>query len=69
VSQCGLCHKQFESAIFFKAKKELWKLTYLTMQKYNLQKKNPLKETKNPSRYYNSRTNLKFPHKPKYIIF
>jgi hypothetical protein len=27
------------------AKKELWKLKYFTMQKYNLQK-NPLKETK-----------------------
>jgi uncharacterized metal-binding protein len=29
----------------FKAKEELWKLKYSTMQKYNLQK-NPLKETK-----------------------
>jgi hypothetical protein len=28
-----------------KAKEELWKLKYFTMQKYNLQK-NPLKETK-----------------------
>jgi hypothetical protein len=28
-----------------KAKEELWKFKYLTMQKYNLQK-NPLKETK-----------------------
>jgi hypothetical protein len=31
---------------YFKAKEELWKLKYFTMQKYNLQKKNPLKETK-----------------------
>jgi len=36
--------------------------------------KNPLKENQNPSRYYyyyyNSIiTNLKFQHKPKYIIF
>ncbi len=34
--------------------------------------KNPLKEKQNPSRYYyyNSIiTNLKFQHKPKYIIF
>jgi hypothetical protein len=39
-----------------------------TMPKYNLAK-NPLKETKNPSRYYyNSRTNLKFQHKPKYHL-
>jgi hypothetical protein len=30
---------------YLKAKKELWKLKYFTMQKYNLQK-NPLKETK-----------------------
>jgi hypothetical protein len=29
----------------FKAKEELWKLNYFTMQKYNLQK-NPLKGTK-----------------------
>jgi hypothetical protein len=28
-----------------KAKEQLWKLKYFTMQKYNLQK-NPLKETK-----------------------
>jgi hypothetical protein len=28
-----------------KAKKELWKFKYFTMQKYNIQK-NPLKETK-----------------------
>jgi hypothetical protein len=35
----------------------------------NLQK-NPLKETQNPSRYYNSITNLQVStHKPKYIIF
>jgi hypothetical protein len=28
----------------------------------------PLKETKNPSRYYNSITNLKFHDKPKYHL-
>ncbi len=41
------------------------------MQKnINLQK-NPLKETKNPSRYYNNSiiTNLKFQHKPKTSSF
>jgi hypothetical protein len=38
-----------------------------TMQKYNLQK-NHLKETQNPSRYYNSITNLKYQHKPKYHV-
>jgi hypothetical protein len=38
-------------------------------KKYNLQK-NPLKKrNQNPSRYYyNSRTNLKFEHKPKYHL-
>jgi hypothetical protein len=30
--------------------------------------KNPLKKTKNPSRYYNFMTNLKFQHKPKYHL-
>jgi len=30
---------------YLKAKEELWKFKYFTMQKYNLQK-NPLKETK-----------------------
>jgi len=49
---------------YLKAKEELWKLKYFTMQIYNLQEI-PLKETKNPSRYYNSITNLKFQHKPK----
>jgi hypothetical protein len=50
-----------------KAKEELWKLKYFTIQNYNLQK-NPLKETKNPSRYYNAITNLKFQYKPKYHL-
>ncbi len=40
---------------YLKAKEEeLCKLKYFTMQKYNLQKKNPLKETKIPSRYHNN---------------
>jgi hypothetical protein len=43
VCHCGL-------AIFMKKylkeKKELWKFQYFTMQKYNLKKTNPLKETK-----------------------
>jgi len=30
---------------YLKAKEQLWKLKYFTMQKYNLQK-NPLRETK-----------------------
>jgi len=41
-----------------------------TMQKIHLNlQKNPPKENQNPSRYYyNSVTNLKFQHKPKYHL-
>jgi hypothetical protein len=39
------------------------------MQKYNLQKILFKKEIQNPSRYYNSITNLKFQHKPKISCF
>jgi len=42
VSHCGLAIYIKE---YLKAKKELWKFQYFTMQKYNLQK-HPLKETK-----------------------
>jgi hypothetical protein len=35
VSQCGLA---IYNKKYFKAKEELWKLKYFTMQKYNLQK-------------------------------
>jgi hypothetical protein len=45
---------------------------YFNMQKnkYNIHKRNPSQTNQNPSRYYynNSITNLKFQHKPKYII-
>jgi hypothetical protein len=49
VSHCGLAI--YIKKKYLKAKEEeLWKLKYFTMQKYiNLQKKNPLNETKNPS--------------------
>jgi hypothetical protein len=47
-----------------KAKEELWKLKYFTIQIYNLSKKSS-KRNQNPSRYCNSVTNLKFQHKPK----
>jgi hypothetical protein len=36
-------------------------------KKYNLPKKSS-KRNQNPSRYYNSITNLKFRHKPKYDL-
>jgi hypothetical protein len=42
-----VCHTAalpFTLKKYLNAKKELWKLKYFTMQKYNLQK-NPLKET------------------------
>jgi hypothetical protein len=53
--------------VYLKAKEELWKLEYFTMQKYNLQK-NSSHRNQNPSRYHNSITNFKFQHKPKYQL-
>jgi hypothetical protein len=47
---------------YLKAKEELWKLKYFTMQ--NIIFKKSSKQIKNPSRYYNSITNLNFQHKP-----
>jgi hypothetical protein len=53
---------------YLKAKEELWKLKYSTMQKYKFSK-HPPKRNQNPSRYYyNSITNLKFQHKPKHHL-
>jgi hypothetical protein len=52
-----------------KAKEELWKLKYFTVQNFNLIFKKSSKRNQNPSRYYNSVTNLKFQHKPKYFCF
>jgi len=54
--------------MYLRAKEELWKLKYFTMQKYNLLQKNPLKETKILPTYYNSMTNIQFQYKPKYHI-
>jgi hypothetical protein len=58
--------------VFLRAKKNYENSNiYFTMQKYNLktllytQKK---KKPPNPSSYYNSITNLKFQHKPKYHL-
>jgi hypothetical protein len=55
---------------YLKAKEELWKSKYFTMQKYNLQKKKKKTSKRNqiPSRYHNSRTNLKLQHQPKYHL-
>jgi hypothetical protein len=43
---------------YLKAKEELWKSEYFTMQKYNLEKKSS-KGNQKTSRYHNSVTNLK----------
>jgi hypothetical protein len=65
VSHCGLA---IYIKRYLKAKEELWKLKYFILEKYNLQKKSS-KRNQNPSRYYyNSMTNLKFQHKPKYHL-
>jgi hypothetical protein len=66
VSHCGL---PIHIKKYLNAEEELWKFKYFTMQIiYNLQI-NPLKRNQNPSRYYyNSITNLKFQHKPKYHL-
>jgi hypothetical protein len=47
-----------------KAKEELWKLKYFTMQ--NIIFKQSSKRIQNPSKYFDSVTNLKFQHEPKY---
>jgi hypothetical protein len=70
----GVCQSHCGVAIYIKkhlkAKEELWKLKYFTMQRYNLQKKSSTRNP-NPSRYYYNSiiTNLKFQQKPKYHIF
>jgi len=66
----GVSHRGLAIYIksIFKAKEELWKFKYFTMQKYNLQKKSS-KRNQNPSIYHiNSITSLKFQHKPKYHV-
>jgi hypothetical protein len=65
VSHCGLA---IYIKKYLKAKEELGKLKYFHHAKIQSSRKNPLKETKNPSRYYNSVTNLKFQNKPKYHL-
>jgi hypothetical protein len=67
VSHYGLAIYIFKN-ISLRQKKELWKLKYFTMPKYNLQK-NSSKRNQNPSKYHNSIiTNLKLQHKPKYHL-
>jgi hypothetical protein len=52
---------------YLNTKQELWKLKYFTMQKFNLQKLLK-KKPKSFKIYYNSITNLKFEHNPKYHL-
>jgi len=67
----GACHTAalpFTLKKYFKAKENLCKLKYFTMQKYNFQK-NPLKETKIlQDIIITSITDLKLQHKPKYHL-
>jgi hypothetical protein len=60
----GVCHivaLPFILKKYLKAKEELWKFEYFTMQKYNLQKNPSKKKPKSFKIYYNSIiTNLKF---------
>jgi hypothetical protein len=63
VSHCGLA---IYIKKYLKAKEELLKFKYFTMQNYNLQK-NPHKETKILQDII-TLTNLKFQHKPKYHL-
>jgi hypothetical protein len=70
IDKQGVCHTAalpftLESK-YLKAKEELWKLKYFTMQKYTQSSKSSSKRNQSPSRYHNSIiTNLKFQHKPK----
>jgi hypothetical protein len=63
VTHCGLA---IYIKMYLKAKEELWKLKYLPCK--NIIFKKSSKRIQNPSRYYNSITNLKFQHKPKYHL-
>jgi hypothetical protein len=67
-SNCGLA---IYIKKYLKAKRKNYENSNISpCKKYNLQK-SPLKETKNPSRYYYNSiiTNLKFQHKPKISSF
>jgi len=68
VSHCGLA---ISIKKYLKAKEELWKLKYYLFHHakiYPIFKKKSSKRNQKISRYYNSITNLKFQHKPKYHL-
>jgi hypothetical protein len=58
----------FRLKFILRQKKNYGNSKYFNMQKYNFHKINPSKKNQNPSRYYDSETNLKFQHKPKYHL-
>jgi hypothetical protein len=64
VSHCGLA---IYNKKYLKVKEELWKNSNISPCK-NLIFKKSSKRNQNPSRYYNSITNLKFQHKPKHHL-
>jgi hypothetical protein len=69
--QQGVCHTvalPFTLKSIARQKKNYGNSNISPCKNIPIFKKNPLKETKNPSRYYNSITNLKFQHKPKYHL-
>jgi hypothetical protein len=61
VSHCSLV---IYIKTYLKAKNELWKNSNISPCKNIIFKKSS-RRNQNPSRYYNSITNLKFQHKPK----
>jgi len=65
-SMCHTVALPFALKKYLKAKEELWKFQYFTMQKYNPKKKSS-KRNQTP-RYHNFIINLKFQHKPKYHL-
>ncbi len=68
----GLCYTSallpFTLQSILRQKKNLWKLKYFHHAKIKSSSEKPSKRNQNPSRYYNSITDLKFQHKPKYHL-
>jgi hypothetical protein len=65
VSHCGLAI--YGKKKYLKTKEELYGNSNTSPCKNTIFKKSS-KRNQNPSRYYNSLTNLKFEHKPKYHL-
>jgi hypothetical protein len=63
VSPCGLA---IQIKKYLKSKRRIMETQMFHHAKIYQSSKNTLKETKNPSTYYNSITYPKFEHKPKY---